>query len=213
MHEWPCMSWESTITRGRRREWIFTVKPQFWRENMRSLVKTTTVVAAVGVYLLSALPGEAQEATTIQQSPEQKVLDRGLGSWEQTYTFFKAKWTPEQAQGTGTASCTRILNGRFVETKLELSDGSTLLMLATYDTQRKCYRRWEFHSNGQAAEKIGEWDADAKCMTWSGSADNGRTSTTTDRYVDADTLESRLVIKDRDGRVCLHVEAKTTRAK
>jgi len=180
---------------------------------MRSLVKTTTVVAAFGVYLLSALSGEAQEATTIQQSPEQKVLDRGLGKSQQTLTFLKAEWTPKETRETGTVSCTRILNGRFVETKLELSDGSTLLMLATYDTQRKCYRRWEFHSNGQTAEKIGEWDADAKCMTWSGSADNGLTSTTTDRYVDADTVESRLVIKDRDGRVCLHVEAKTTRAK
>jgi hypothetical protein len=63
---------------------------------MRSLVKTTTVVAAVGVYLLSALPGEAQEATTIQQSPEQKVLDRGLGKSQQTLTFLKAEWTPKE---------------------------------------------------------------------------------------------------------------------
>jgi len=43
---------------------------------MTGLVKTTTVVAAVGVFLLSGLPGEAQEATTIQQSPELKVLQR-----------------------------------------------------------------------------------------------------------------------------------------
>ena len=153
----------------------------------------------------------ARGAATTQQSSEQKVLDRGLGKFHQTLTFFKAEWTPEETQETGTASIARILSGRFVEAKLELSDGSTLLMLATYDEQRKCYRRWEFHSNGQAGDRIGKWDADAKCMTWSGSASNGSTSTTIDRYVDADTLESNLVIKDRSGKVCLHVEAKSVR--
>ena len=114
---------------------------------MRSLAKTTTVVAAVGVYLLSALPGEAQEATTDQQSPELKVLDRGLGNWRQTYNFFKAEWTPKQTQETGTASCTRIL-GRFTETKLKGPEGTLdHLILETYDKQRKSYRRWDFNSD------------------------------------------------------------------
>ena len=175
--------------------------------NARFLLCT---IAAVNLFCTGT---QSRAAEAVDASPEQKVLDRGLGKWHQTLTFFKAEWTPKETQETGTASGTRILKGRFVETKLELSDGSTLLMLATYDAQRKCYRRWEFHSNGQAGERIGKWDADAKCMTWSGSASNGSTSTTIDRYVDADTLESNLVIKDRNGRVCLHVDAKTTRAK
>jgi len=155
---------------------------------------------------------QSRAAEAVDTSPEQKVLDRELGKWHQTYTFFKAEWTPKQTQGTATASGTRILNGRFVEGKLKGSDGSTGLVLKTYDAQRKCYRRWDFHSNGTATESIGKWDADAKCMTWSGSAGDGLTTTTTDRYVDAKTIQSSLVIKERNGRECLHVEVKSTPA-
>ena len=74
---------------------------------------------------------QSRAAEAVDTSPEQKVLDRGLGKSQQTLTFLKAEWTPKETRETGTVSCTRILNGRFVETKLELSDGSTLLMLAT----------------------------------------------------------------------------------
>ena len=54
---------------------------------MRSLVKTTTVVAALGVCLLSGLPGEAQDATPSPQSPELKPLSdqqRIQGTWRYT---------------------------------------------------------------------------------------------------------------------------------
>jgi len=179
---------------------------------MRSLVKTTTVVAAVGVYLLSALPGEAQDATTTEQSPELKVLDRRLGNWRQTYNFFKAEWTPKQTQLTGTASCTRIL-GRFYEMKLKGPEGTLdHLILMTYDEQRKSYRRWDFNSDS-ASESIGRWDADAKSMTWSHTRDDGLTSTVIDRHVDADTMEWSLVIKDRNGKVYLHLEGNSKRVR
>ena len=181
---------------------------------MRSLVKTTKVVVAVGVYLLAALPGEAQEATTTEQSTELKVFDHYPGNWRQTATLFKAEWTPKQTQLTFTASRTRILDGRFMETKLSGPEGTpNHLILKTYDAQRKSYRRWDFNSNGQASESIGKWDADAKSMTWSHTMDDGLTNTTTDRHVDADTMEWSMVIKDRNGKVYLHMEGKATRVK
>ena len=121
-------------------------------------------IAAVNFFCTGT---QRRAAEAADASPEQKVLDRELGKWHQTNTFFKAKWTPKQTQATGTGSGSRILNGRFVELKLKLSDGSRLLILKTYDAQRKCYRRWDFHSNGTAGESIGRWDADAETMTWS----------------------------------------------
>ena len=63
---------------------------------MRSLVKTTIVAAAVSVFLALGLPIEAQEATTIQQSPELKVLQQFIGSWEQQIVAKPAEWTPEK---------------------------------------------------------------------------------------------------------------------
>ena len=178
---------------------------------MRSLVKAVTVAAAVGVFLFSGMPGEAQEATTTRQSPESKVLDRQLGNWLHTYTHLKAEWTPSQTQGTLTGSCTRILGGRFVQGKFEASDGQTFLQLDTYDAQRKCYRRWLFRSNGQTPEHIGKWNADAKTMTWTHSVGSDLTCTQVDRYVDADTLEFNVVIKDPDGKVYYHIKGKSGR--
>ena len=175
--------------------------------NARFLLYT---IAAVSLFCTGT---QSQAADAVDASPEQKVLDRALGNWLQTNTFSKAKWTPKQTQGTGTASCTRILGGRFVELKLKLSDGSRLLILKTYDAQRKCYRRWDFHSNGSAGESIGRWDADAETMTWSHTTGDGLTNTVIDRYVDANTIQSSLVIKERNGEVCLHVEVKSARAK
>ena len=65
---------------------------------MRSLVNT--VLAAVGVFLLSGVPGEAQEATPIQQSSELKVLQQFIGSWEQQVVSKPAEWTPEKTTMT-----------------------------------------------------------------------------------------------------------------
>ena len=62
----------------------FHTRTTVLEREMRSLVNiTTTAVAAVSVFLLSGLRGEAQEATTIQQSSELKVLQQFIGSWEQ----------------------------------------------------------------------------------------------------------------------------------
>lgn len=146
-------------------------------------------------------------------SPEQKVLDHLLGNWDQTHTIFKSARTSEQEEGTGTASCSRILNGRFVQVKYENSDGMTGLILETYDAQRNCYRRWDFNSFGDSCEQTGEWNADARCMTWNRSPEDGRTSTTTDRFVGDDSTEWSLVLKDRNGEVQLRVEGKGTRTK
>jgi hypothetical protein len=142
------------------------------------------------------------------------VFDQLPGNWRQTGAWFKAEWTPKQTPMNETGSCTRILDGRFIEQKLKQPDGAPYhLILKTYDSQRKAYRRWDFNANGQASESIGKWDADAKTMIWSHTTGDGLTNTVTDRYVDADTQEWSLVIKDRSGKVYLHLEGKSTRIK
>jgi hypothetical protein len=176
---------------------------------MRSIRLLPYAIAAVSLSITSASSHAAEVADL---PPEHKLFDHLLGNWRQTGTFFKAEWTPKQTQLTGTASCTRILDGRFFEAKLNWREGS-LLILKTYDAQRKSYRRWDFNSNGQASESIGKWDEDAKTMTWTHTTGDGLISTVTDRYVDADTLEWSLVIKDRNGKVYLHLEGKSTRVK
>ena len=101
---------------------------------MKGLFKTTTGVAAVVVLLLSGLPGEAQEATTIQQSPELKVLQRFIGSWEQQVVSKPAEWTPEKTTMTCPVTVNWILRGRMIEHRCVWNPGNIHgLCLMAYD--------------------------------------------------------------------------------
>jgi hypothetical protein len=164
---------------------------------------------AVVNHFCTDTPSRAAEAA--DASPEQKVLDRQLGNWLHTCTQLKSEWTPNETQNTVAGSYTRILSGRFVQGNCRTSDGQTFLQLDTYDAQRKCYRRWLFHSNGQTSEHIGKWNADEKSMTWSGSVGGNLTSTQIDRYIGTDTLEFSVLIKDPDGKVYYQIKGKSVR--
>ena len=48
----------------------------------KNLLSTAIVIAAVCVLLLSTLPGEEQEVTSTEQSPELKVLGSFVGTWK-----------------------------------------------------------------------------------------------------------------------------------
>jgi hypothetical protein len=181
---------------------------------MRSLVKTTTVVAAVGVFLLSGLPSEAQETTPIQQSPELKVLQQFIGSWEQQIVAKPAEWTPEKTTMGLTTKVEWILGGRMLEIEAAWSPNNLEgLALMTYDAEEKVYRMWYFDSNGgiPRGETRGKWDEATKTFTWESSPVNGNTTTQFHRFIDKDTHEWTMVVKDGTGKVCLDMESKAKR--
>ena len=87
---------------------------------MRSLVTTTIVATAVGVFLLSSLPGEAQETRPDPQVPELKPLQRFVGSWEQQVVSKPAEWTPERT--------TMIITTHDFDRGLAVADRSAVLV-------------------------------------------------------------------------------------
>src|SRR5438552_2523693 len=92
--------------------------------------------------LLALTAFSVRAAEPPRLSPEQKVLDRFLGTWRVTYTIAKAEWNPEEKKGTADDTYTRILAGSFVQCKGEQSDKASNLVMYTYDADRKCYRAW-----------------------------------------------------------------------
>ncbi len=185
---------------------------------MSSLFRTTTVVAAVGVFLLAGLAGEAQEATPTP--PELKPLKRFVGSWEHQVVSKPAAWTPEETTMTLTSEGEWILNGRVLQAKAEWSPTSQgrsgtkeALVLMTYDPEKKEYRQWHFGSSGSMprGENLGHWDEASKTFTWKGTLLHGITSTEVHRFTDDETHNWTLVFKDRNGDVWFDLEAKAKR--
>ena len=181
---------------------------------MKGLFNPTTVIAVVGVFLLSGLLIEAQEVTPNPQVPELKPLQRFIGSWEQQMVSKPAEWTPEKTTMTLTSKGEWILDGRVLQAKAEWSpSGTKALALMAYDAENKEYRQWYFDSDGgmSRGENRGKWDEAAKTFTWKGTLPNGVTSTQTHRFIDNDTQEWTLVFKDSTGKVLLNMEAQAKR--
>jgi hypothetical protein len=180
---------------------------------MRSFVKATIVASAVGVFLLLGSPGEAQEVTTIQQSPELKVLQRFIGSWEFHVVFNPAEWTPERKTTTLAVEVEWTLRGRMIEQRCVWAPDNTHgLGLMTYDAETEEYRSWYFDSNGviPREETRGQWDEATETFKWKATSVNG-TVTQSHRFIDKDTFQWTFVFKDSDGKVVLDTEAKARR--
>ena len=164
------------------------------------------------VAALLAVAAPARAADPPIDSPEQKVLDKWVGSWRTTYKLPKAEWTPEEKTGTAELMTSRVVGGRFVQEQSEHSDKTSGSLIFTYDAQKKCYRGWWFSSAGHTGESSGEWDAVTKTMTWT-SKQEAITTTTNHRFVDDDNTEWAVLVKDGMGKVLFRMEGKSVRVK
>ncbi len=183
---------------------------------MRILVRTTTVFVAVGVFLLSGLPSEAQEAVTIQQSPELKVLGRFVGSWEWSVLCKPAEWTPEDRTITFDHETEWILGGRMIQHKWVWSPGGNkthCTSLMGYDAEKKEYTEWYFDSNGQIPRGEGQrtWNEATKAFTSKHRSPHGTSTAQTQRFIDDDTMEWTMVIKDPAGKLLSDMEGTAKR--
>jgi hypothetical protein len=145
-------------------------------------------------------------------SPEQRVLDKWVGKWRTTYKLPKAEWTPQEKTGTAELTTSRVIGGRFVQEKSEHSDRTSGSLIYTYDAQKKCYRAWWFSSAGHTNESTGEWDTGTKTMIWTSKQD-GITTTTKHRFVDDDSTEWAVEVKDGAGKILFLVDGKSVRVK
>jgi hypothetical protein len=157
----------------------------------------------------AALLGGAAQIHTAEApapSPEDKVLNRFLGTWRSTYKVV----TPEERRGTAEVTFARVLGGKFVQERAQHSDKTTDMTMYTYDPEHKTYVAWWFSSSGQTAISVGKWDADTRTMTWT-TGEEAIRATARHRFVNDDTVEWDIQIKERD-RVVYRKEGKNTRA-
>ena len=98
-----------------------------WKTKMKPLLILVAFVAAFG----STTIGHADEAGA--KSPEFQVLDRYVGTWDETVVIKPALWTPEKTTSSTTTTRKWILNGRMMENKGAWAPEHEFLHLTTFD--------------------------------------------------------------------------------
>jgi len=145
-----------------------------------------------------------------EKSDELKVLDRYIGNWDGQITMT----TPEQKTATETSTNTWEIGGKYLQVKTASKlDDSQTMHLITYDAQKQTYRYYWFNSAGLTFNATGSWDQAAKTFTWEGQMENGITLKTTDHFIDDNTRDTHVVVKNGNGDNVFEVTVKFTKHK
>ncbi len=156
---------------------------------------------------------EDQEQQAQAKSPELKVLERLVGTWDAKAVSKPAEWTPTEVRTTSKITRKWVLDGRFLQDTSEISDGSEGLSLFTYDPQMKAYQSWWFSSEGHTSKSTGQWDAASETISFKADLGNGLTSRGSVRFLDKDHHDWKVVVQDGNGKLYFHGEWYVTRRK
>lgn len=178
---------------------------------MRRQLRFAHLLAAV-VLTGTTLPVFAQEAPG--KPAELKVLDRLVGAWNVERISKPTEDNPKETRTAGTMTIAWVLDGWFLQARGISNSGKFEdLQFVTYDPRAKAYRHWYFNSLGVASDSTGQWDEAAQTILWTADLENGATLRNKEHFIDKDTTEWALVIKDKQGELLLDVQGKLTRRK
>jgi hypothetical protein len=145
-------------------------------------------------------------------SPELKVLERLIGTWDTVAVAKPAEWTPKETRTTSTNTRSWVLDKTLVMESVQNSDGKEGLNLFAYDPSQRAYRHWWFGSEGHTTKSKCQWDDVSETMTFR-SDENGLISRGAMRFIDDDHHDHRLVVTDGDGKLYLDMKWTITRSK
>ena len=168
-----------------------------------------TVALILAVLMQADVRGQESDAPP----PEMKALERLVGTWDHEQIVK----VPEETRSTNfVVKGELVLGGRFLQEMGDFDDQgkSTNTGMYTYDSNRKIYRYWFFHSSGFYWDSTGTWDESNQTFTFKGRVGAGdATTTATMRFSDEATLVYSLVTRDPGGKVHYHMEGKAVRQK
>ena len=175
---------------------------------MKCLLPTTaSVILAVLIYA----DVRGQESNT--PPPEMKALEKLVGTWDHEHTVK----VPKETRSTNlVAKGELVLGGRFLQEQAGSDDKGkpTSTGMYTYDSNRKTYRYWFFHSSGGYWDSTGTWDESSQTFTFKGRVGAGdATMAATRRFLDETTFVSSLIVRDAGGEISYHQEGKGVRQK
>lgn len=121
--------------------------------------------------------------------------------------------SPQGSTTQGATSGQWILDGRFLLGQTKVPSFESMWVMG-YDAERKAYRYVLFVSNGRMEENIGQWNETERVFEWQlVNGPPGFTRTSITRRLDDESLESRSVTKNGEGKVQMDLTIKSTRRK
>lgn len=167
-------------------------------------------LAVVAFVASMALQAHAQPAGgDFKQTREWKALNRYVGVWEEEATVT----VPERKQSRASSTVAWTLGDRFLQTKSKADDNSENIFLLTYDPNRRAVRNWWFSSSGQTGVSTGSLDEATSTFTLKVDDVAPGSCTITDRLIDDDHREVKVIFKDGDGKVIFESSGTATRQK
>lgn len=170
-------------------------------------MRATTLSVALFVWLPKL--GAADE--TPEQSPGLKVLAQGAGTWKIAVVYDPGKSSTRIDRFTETRTFEWILDGKFLLETIH-SDKYEARTLYGYDEKRKACRKWSFDNKGATSDWSGKWDAEKRSMTWK-PTDGAFDAVVTDRFVSDGRRKVTIVMRDKHGKLLLHLESELSRVK
>lgn len=166
---------------------------------MRLCAFACAAVAACGV-------GTAGADDAPKRSPELQVLDRYAGDWDVVST------TGTGEKGATSERRTWSRQGTFLMADIQgQAPNHEAHFLITYDPKGKVYRSC-FINQEFTVPLVGTWDEKAQAMRWK-SPDIEFKHDAVNRFVDKDTIETRMTVTSPEGKVVFEMSAKQTRRK
>jgi hypothetical protein len=150
-------------------------------------------------------PGQMEEMMALAQpGPEHKMLEKMVGTWEQTVKFWMKPGT-EPAEMKGKAVNKMILGGRFLQSNMSGGEGEMKmegLNLMGYDRRHKHFTTVGFDTWGTYyVTAAGQYDEKTKSIVMYGEDEEPTAGITQKydiivRFIDDDTFVSEIVFKD-----------------
>jgi hypothetical protein len=142
--------------------------------------------------------------------PEMKALEKLVGAWKVEHV----SKVPENAPFTLAIKARPVLGGRFVQQTDDSNNGETgQIGMYTYDSNRRAYRYWFFHSSGFFVDSTGTWNESSKTFTFRNKPFEGGTGLVTVHFLDETSYDWSIINKDAGGKVVFHMEGKAIRQK
>jgi hypothetical protein len=144
-------------------------------------------------------------------SPEHKVLDQFVGTWDAVTISRPAEWTPKEIQMKSLVVRQSILNGRFILDNSVHANGEESLALFGFDPSKREYKTWWFNSEGLRNTSRGSWDPSNRTFSFVTDSEDGKFSTATIRLFNPDHHEWLLKVTDKTGKVFYDTTITVTR--